>query len=246
MLPRHLEDIYAKMSPSEKAVVDAIMIANQRDESAIIDSVISDVNQRRAQYFDILYIDLSIDRSAMPLEISGAATGLLAIEATDNNAELSVSFELPDQSVEKRVVYKRGRRFFAPMSKFYIYHGAQAGKYMKLMRVMSTRSIFAGFEDDSGEAANSDLVVALGNSAVISTGQVAVGTSATLISAANTSRKRITITNNDAGADLYIGPTGVTTATGLKLAPGASIVLNTTAAIYGDGSSPLTASYLEE
>lgn len=246
MLPANFKAIYEKMSDQEKAVVDAIMIAARFDESALIDSVINDVNQRRAQYFDILYIDLSIDRSTQPLEISGAATGLLAIEATDNNAELSVAFELPDQSVEKRVVYKRGRRFFAPMSKFYVYHSAQSGKYMKLMRVMSTRSIFAGFEDDSGEAANSDLVVALGNSSVITTGQVSVGTSATLIKAANTSRKRIVITNNDTGADLYIGASGVTTATGLKLAPGASIVLNTTAAIYGDGSAPLTASYLEE
>ncbi len=69
----------------------------------------------------------------------------------------------------------------------------------------------------------------------ITTGQVAVGTSATLIAAAAPgARSSITITNTAATA-VYLGGSGVTTATGLLLPAtiGASVTLNFSGALYG-------------
>jgi len=246
MLNEIQKKIYQSMTKEEKAVVDAIQIANALDEFELIDKMILDVQARRARLTDVVYVDLSIDRSNAPLEISGAGTALIGIEATDNNANLEISLEVPNGDTNTRIQFKRGKRYFGPFSKIYIYHSAQAGKSMKLMRCFATRSVFAGFEDDSGETANSDLVIALGNSSAIATNQVAVGTSATVIKAANSARKRIKITNNDAGTNLYIGASGVTTSNGDMIPPYGSTVLNTTAAIYGVGAVALTVSYLEE
>lgn len=243
------QKIYNLMTPAEKGIVDAIQIANSRDEKSLIDDVIKDVNERRARLFDVIYVDLSIDRSNVPLEISGAGTLLAAVEATDNNAAATINFEIPNQQTETRIEFKRGKRMYAPYSKFYVYHAAQSGKYMKILRGFGTRSVFLGFEDDSGESANSDLVTALGNSSTYSTGQQAINGTAAAIKAANTSRKRITIkASRNNTVPVYIGLTnGVLTTTGHILDPGDAITLNTTAAVYGiDDGTGSTVSYLEE
>lgn len=78
---------------------------------------------------------------------------------------------------------------------------------------------------------------------------VTIGNSATLIVAANAARKRVTIQNNFSDV-LAIGPSGVTlnstdATDGILIAAsgaanngtGGSITLNTTAAIYGIGTS---------
>lgn len=65
-------------------------------------------------------------------------------------------------------------------------------------------------------------------------GTVAVGGGApgTLVRAANNTRQSLTIRNNS-GVDAYIGPSGLTSATGMPLSPGEAITLNgTTAAVY--------------
>lgn len=61
---------------------------------------------------------------------------------------------------------------------------------------------------------------------------VSVGPAATLIKAANSARKVLTVLN--AGAtDAFLGDSALTTATGFKLAPGASASFGNTAALYG-------------
>lgn len=50
---------------------------------------------------------------------------------------------------------------------------------------------------------------------------VTVGTSAVAVAAANSTRQQLTILNNGS-VDIYIGPAGVTTSTGLKIAAGQS------------------------
>lgn len=82
----------------------------------------------------------------------------------------------------------------------------------------------------------------------IATGQVSVADEATLIVAARSGRGRVHITTTDATV-LYIGGAGVTIATGLYVAAaaGASVTLETEAAIYGVvAAGALTVSYLEE
>jgi len=80
---------------------------------------------------------------------------------------------------------------------------------------------------------NKHLAVTLGGLGNLAHGQVSVGTSATQIKAANTSRKAITI-KNIGSETVYLGNSGVTTANGFPLEPGEGFgPLRTTAAIYG-------------
>lgn len=69
----------------------------------------------------------------------------------------------------------------------------------------------------------------------IATAQVSVATSSTLIAAARAGRGSIKITNITGAQQIYIGNTGVTTATGdlLPAAVGASITIPANVAIYG-------------
>ena len=67
----------------------------------------------------------------------------------------------------------------------------------------------------------------------IANAAVTVTTDATLLIAARTNRKALIIQNNSAG-DIYIGGSGITTSTGLKLAAGATFSdYVTSAAWYG-------------
>ena len=96
--------------------------------------------------------------------------------------------------------------------------------------------------------ANMHLDVNIGGLASLAHGQVTIGSTATMIKAANTSRKAITIKNIGA-VDVYIGNSGVTTSNGYKLASNAvSPEIRSTAAIYGiraaDGAG--TVCYWEE
>ena len=78
----------------------------------------------------------------------------------------------------------------------------------------------------------------------ILSGQVAVGTSSTLVVAARAARKSVTLTPTSSVV-YYVGPTGVSTTTGVYVAAGASITISTTAAVYAVGAAGFTLSYVE-
>lgn len=248
LTPENINKIIAGMSPEEKGVLDAIRVSNNLDEKGVIDAIINDVQERRTRLFDVLYIDLSIDRSTQPLIISGGGTFLACIEATDSAANCTLSFETENADTNSRVTFKSGKRIRAPFSRFYIYHSAQSGKTMKIMRGFDTKSLLVGFEDNSSDASTAALETALGNSTTFATNQVSVTNSATVIKAANTNRKRITIKNPASNsAACFIGIAGVAANTGHQLDPGDAITLNTTAAVYGiHASATQTLTYLEE
>lgn len=63
-------------------------------------------------------------------------------------------------------------------------------------------------------------------------GNVTISSTATIIRAANSSRKKILIKNNGTQT-VYIGVSGVTTSTGIPLSSSVNIVLNTDDVIYG-------------
>lgn len=69
---------------------------------------------------------------------------------------------------------------------------------------------------------------------------VSIGTSAAIIKAANTSRTRITVTNNHATNILYVGSSTVTTSDGTPIQPGGSISMDTGADVYGIASGAST------
>ena len=84
------------------------------------------------------------------------------------------------------------------------------------------------------------------NPSGIATGQATVGTTATLIAAARPERERIVLTAVAATA-FYVGGSGVTTGTGVFVPAGASLPLETTAAIYGVvPAATLGVSFIEE
>lgn len=88
----------------------------------------------------------------------------------------------------------------------------------------------------------------LKGSGTLATNQATVTTSATQIIAARTGRSRVTITNLGT-TDVFIGPTGVTATTGQILVgtKGASITLNTSAAIFAIvGTGTQAVSFIEE
>lgn len=80
----------------------------------------------------------------------------------------------------------------------------------------------------------------------IVTGQVSVGTSATLIVAARATRQRVSVAVGAANSCAF-GPSGVTLTTGFVLQPiaGATDTSDTTAALYGVCSAATTIRYKE-
>lgn len=81
----------------------------------------------------------------------------------------------------------------------------------------------------------------------ISSGQVSVATTETQIVASRSGRKGVLITNLGT-TDVYVGPTGLTTATGSLIlgTKGTALFIPTTAAIYGRvAAGTQSVSYLE-
>lgn len=236
------------MNPETQAIVDAIQEANKKDERQIIDQILSDVSKRDFIPFDIVYVDLSIDRSSNPLKITGAGTFIIAVDASDENAIMSVGIGANESNENKRISLKEGKRLYIPYSEFFIYHDAQSGKWMKLLRGRELPSLKVGVEDDSGTAAGDSVAIAVGVANTFGVDQVAMSGAAAQIVAANAARRRITITNTDAGANLFIGPTvAVTASDGHMIPPGGSLTLTNTSAIFGiTTGATFNVSYLEE
>lgn len=78
----------------------------------------------------------------------------------------------------------------------------------------------------------------------INTGQAAVTTSASLVVAARPGRSKVTLTPTSATV-FYVGGAGVTTGTGLYVAAGGAVTIETMAAVYAVAATALTVSFLE-
>lgn len=104
----------------------------------------------------------------------------------------------------------------------------------------------ASYQADVNSA--NDLVVAVATSTggvLNATGQVSIGSSATLIIAANT-RQGVLITNPSSTVTVYVGGSGVTTGNGQIIPPLQSITVPVVSALYGIvATSTQTISYLE-
>lgn len=80
----------------------------------------------------------------------------------------------------------------------------------------------------------------------INTGQPSIGTTSTLVVAARPARRKVTISVDTANTCAF-GNSGVTLTTGFKLQPvaGASLTLDTAAAVYGACSATTTTPFIE-
>lgn len=85
-------------------------------------------------------------------------------------------------------------------------------------------------------------------SSALANGQVVPTTSAATLVAARETRKRL-ILENIGNCDVYVGIASVTTANGLKMPPGSSLTLYTTAliqSIIATGATGANMAYIEE
>jgi hypothetical protein len=84
----------------------------------------------------------------------------------------------------------------------------------------------------------------------IATGQVTMTGAALLVAPARSDRKRLTLIMGGTGtpADTFLGGPGVAVGAGVLLAgvKGQAIVLETTAAVFGNGPAAAVVTYIEE
>lgn len=95
--------------------------------------------------------------------------------------------------------------------------------------------LLSGLTQAVGQLVTPGVTVSPVNSSAFATNQITCGTSATLIIAANASRKYLSIKNVGANP-IYVGPSGVTTANGYPVAVNAEVIMKesvSTAAVYG-------------
>jgi hypothetical protein len=136
------------------------------------------------------------------------------------------------------------RQFIGPFDQVKVRWSAQSGV---------TAYLFVAAKNLSGEVlqlisppAKQLVTSSVGSS--LTPSAVSVGTSATLLSAANSQRQSCMIANADAAATLYVGDSTVTTANGMPVPPGGNITIDkNTGAIYGRvAAGTLDARVLEE
>jgi hypothetical protein len=108
---------------------------------------------------------------------------------------------------------------------------AQADTYALVLTAPAPNVFFGDFP-------NPKQVVTSALGATVAAAAVTVGTSAVALAAASSGRHSVTV-QNLGGADIYVGPSGVTTSSGLKIeANGGAVTLDKqTAAIYGISGS---------
>lgn len=110
------------------------------------------------------------------------------------------------------------------------------------MSIFTKAPISAVLTDENGFKVSSSSPIpvnpAESGAANLATNQITVSSSvATLLLAANATRRAVLVTNNDSTINLFVGQAGVTTSTGHKLAPGATISIPYVGATYGIAAS---------
>lgn len=196
-----------------------------------------------------IYLDLGVERRAEKFEVSGRY--LKVIEASDVFAEASIGF---DTQVSQTNLYtlRKGLEMTGSFERLFISNSVQSGKWLRVIVTDGTEDSlkldYANETNISGTIQiDTNQKITIDGGDTPATGQVSVTTSATLIAAANADRKELVITNTSSTVDMYIGPSGVTTSTGLLLPPLSSRVTQNRGAYYGVSSSgTIVASYEED
>jgi hypothetical protein len=99
------------------------------------------------------------------------------------------------------------------------------------------------YQDSGGRNVGATGIYTISRSS-LATGQVSVGTNATLIVPARSSRVRL-ILSPTSPVVYYVGGSTVAPGAGVYVAAGASITIDTSAAVYAVGASPVVISYAE-
>lgn len=188
--------------------------------------------------------DLSAARSNEEINLTGNVFWVIAASALGELAQVSFNevFSGGDALPVGQGLYISGIKF----SKIYLTNTAQAGAYIDVVYTVtgSQELTINNPLDDAAANVIVDAGEAIASGAFISTAAAAV----TLISAANTNRKRITVSSLSTNtANIQIGPITIGAANGYILEPGDSFTLDTEAALYYyTATAAQTLSFIEE
>lgn len=168
----------------------------------------------------IAYLEYSGNLTANELQKVSLAGKTLAILDISGSIRLKV-----DNNETTRI--RAGMSFKLPDGFEDLYFEETAGATASFIIAVSIGDIF-----DNRLSVNSTLNVKSGDT-LENPAAVSVGTVATQIVAADSTRNSVEIFNNDLAETLYVGDSGVTTATGRPVAPQTGIGIDTGAAVYG-------------
>jgi len=176
-----------------------------------------------------LTIDLTTAQlETAPLKIGFAFTSLYVVSASDTSSNVQMKVDTRDSYQDSFDLFKKDSlEFPGPKKEAYIYWEAQANKTMEILFFVTGR-----FKPGSNVTEISSSVGANSRSLVT---PVSVLTTETALLSLDLNRKKATIFNDGTGT-IYLGPTGVTTANGIPVAPGQFAYDSNTAALYAIAS----------
>lgn len=228
-----------------KNIADSILnAADQIKKAAIFEGT----TQRP---FKIQRVDLTLTTavlSTQPFKVGFPFRSVYVCEATDVLANVNLLPETQD-SYQSAIPLKQNDAWVSdePISNGFLYWSAQSGKTISLL-------FFVDSEFSSGSqisVTGGGVSIVEGSSFSTSVVDLTAAT-ATLVIAANTARKLVSIQNNT-GADIWMGPSTVTNTgptLGLRVSAGAIFEWRNTAAIYaysvGGGTGDSGLQLLEE
>lgn len=195
----------------------------------------------RAQTVQIVTIDLSTAQTLKELKMTGNT--VWALDATSNAAALTVRFnEQSGQGVTfKKGMFLKGINF----DRVFVTNTAQSGATITLLVAVEGDQLIA-IENAAETLSSVNLVKA---SSADSVADVSItATSTVLVAAAASTRHELLITNLAANTQtMRIGDSGAGATNGIPLAPGQTLILSTSAAIYAynPGASAETLAVME-
>lgn len=212
---------------------DIIQQLKSRNAASIWDDSRS---RPRKQLRMVIPLDVAATE-ANPFVISNPFNGFYVVSATDANVSVNLSLTSPEkQNITEYTSIKLNDSgtFSEPIRAAYLTWSAQTGKSITIM-------FYLGIDFRPGS-----LVSAISGGVVITTGtgmtpvaSVSVATTATLIAAADSTRKKTTIQNLGmqdvfiSGTNTVVGTGAALGLNGIKLQPGALYEWTNTGAIYG-------------
>lgn len=188
--------------------------------------------------------DLSVARSSVEINLTGNVFWVINASALGELAQVSFNEEFSggDALPVGQGLYISGIKY----SKIYLTNVAAAGGFIDVVYTVTGTDLLTINNpiDDSLANVTVDVGDAIASAAHISTAAATV----TLISAANTNRRRITISSLSTNtANIQIGPATIGAGDGLILEPGDSFTIESTAAVYYyTATAAQTLSILEE
>ena len=172
-------------------------------------------------------IPLDNARSQSKIDITG--TFLYVITASSKTALANIGF---GEQVQDAVPFKEGQ-FISGLrfSQIYVTNTAQAGEYITVMYGVES-NIGLKVNNPSSQYNNISVIKPTGLDTVADVALTAA--TVTLISAADSTRKEILITNLSTNAAVMrIGDSNTAAARGIEISPGQTVTLATTDAVYG-------------